>query len=357
MRWSRRPCQPQSAQVAPRRKTRSTLMETFIRTQLRPVQECVICTEPFGVTHQPVTLDCKHVFGHKCISRWLRDGRGNNASCPVCRHVLVVKKDTQPTFDAASIWKRLCELPLTRQHAFMGKLWIGIRNLWKRKPDGNFTVGDLLGNAIFPALIGTGAQAWSGSHDAFTDAYNLIAASWDSLGRPNRAEGLAIPFVRLAQLVSSAAATLPLYLTDLPRTTRLIWKANECLGLTEGSINWDLIMNASRLESTQHLPLLHLYTALISQSVAHVSRPQKPLPNKRHELMNLVVEKCCAKIGAACYTGKASNQFKETLVFVFQELWRYQHEQGRLSLRGHAGEETIVKGIWAIAAWRKRRDS
>ncbi|KZM24668.1 uncharacterized protein EKO05_0007108 [Ascochyta rabiei] len=332
-------------------------MDAFIKTQLRPVDECIVCTEPFSDTHKPVALDCKHIFGHICISKWILDGRGNNASCPVCRHILVARKSPQPAFDAPSIWKQLCELPLERLHAFVEELWVGIRDLWKRKPNGNFTISELLEKAIFPALIETGAQAWSGTHDALTDAYNLVAASWDSLGRPNRSMGLAIPLVRLARLVSSAATTLPLYLTDLSRTTMLIWKANACLGLWEENISWDLIMDASRLESERHLPLLHLYTVLISQSIAHKSGPQQPLPKRRHDIMNLVVEKCCTKIGQANFTSKPSNEFKNTLVIVFQELWRYQHEQARLSLRGHAGEEPIVKGIWGIANWPVRRDS
>ncbi|KAH6644472.1 hypothetical protein C7974DRAFT_439837 [Boeremia exigua] len=331
-------------------------MEDFIKNQLRPVQECLICTEPFSATHLPVTLNCTHTFGYSCISKWLQGGRGNNACCPVCRHVLLVEETPQPRFDATSIWNRICELPLDRLHTFMQKLWIGIRSLWKRKPDGKFTVSDFLKKAIFPALIETGTHTWDESHDTFTDAYNLIAVSWDSLDRPDRAEGLAVPLVRLARLVSSAATTLPLYLTDLPRTTQLIWKANACLGLTEENISWDIITNASNLASDQHFPLLHLYTVLISQSIAHTSGPQQPLPTRRHEIMNMVVEKCCTKIGQVCYTGKPSNAFKDTLVFVFQEIWRFQHERSRLSLRGRVGEETIVKGMWAISGWPIKRD-
>ena len=115
-------------------------------------------------------------------------------------------------------------------------------------------------------------------------------------------------------------------------------------------------MQASKLDSDQHFPLLHLYTVLISQSIAHKSGPQRPLPTRRHEIMNLVLEKCFTMIGKSSYAGKPSNAFKDTLVFVFQELWRYQNEQARLSLRGHAGEDTIVRGIWAIAGWSVRRD-
>jgi len=238
----------------------------------------------------------------------------------------------------------------------MQKLWAGIRDLWKRKSNGKFTVTELLEKAVFPALIEAGAQARSGAHDALTDAYSLIAASWDSLGRPDRAEGLAIPLVRLARLVSSASTTLPLYLIDLSRTTRLIWKANACLGLAEVNISWDFIAEAAKMETDRYFPLLHLYTVLVSQSIAHNSGPQHPLPTRRYEIMNLVVEKCCTKIGKADFKSKPSNEFKDTLVSVFQELWRYQVEQSRLSLRGHAGEDTIVKGIWGIAGWPVKKE-
>ena len=352
----RRSCRHYLRDSASTRLAIRTPMEAFIKTQLRPVDACVVCTEPFSATHQPVALDCKHIFGHKCIAKWVQDGRGNTASCPVCRHILVARHNPKPVFDASSIWKRLCDLPLNCLHILMGKLWIGIRNLWKRNPEGKFTVRDLLEKVIFPALIEAGEEGQHDSEDAFTDAYNIIAASWDSLGRPDRADGLAIPLVRLARLVSSASATLPSYLTDLSRTTHLLWRANACLGLTEENISWAFIMQASELDSDQHFPLLHLYTVLVSQSIAHKSGPQRPLPTRRHEIMNLVLEKCFTKIGKASYAGKPSNAFKDTLVFVFQELWRYQNEQARLSLRGHAGEDTIVRGIWAIAGWSVRRD-
>lgn len=354
---SQGPSPSHSPVPASKRVYTPTLMDAFIKTHLHPVDECIVCTEPFSATHQPVALDCKHIFGHKCISRWILDGRGNNASCPVCRHVIVVEPSAQAVFDAPTIWKRLCELPLERLHNFMEKLWIGIRGLWKRKPDGKFTITELLEKAILPALVEAGDQSWGGSHDALTDAYNLVAASWDSLGRPNRAEGLAIPLVRLARLLSSASTTLPLYLTDLSRTTRLIWKANACLGLTGENISWNFIKDASQLESDRHFPLLHLYTVLISQSIAHKSGPHQSqsLPTRRHEIMNLVLENCCTKIGKASFTSKPSNEFKDTLVHVYQELWRYQHEQSRISLRGHACEVTIVRGIWAIAGWPVKR--
>ena len=84
---------------------------------------------------------------------------------------------------------------------------------------------------------------------------------------------------------------------------------------------------------------------------------RQPSPTKRHEVMNMVVEKCCVKIGKACYTSKPTAEFKDALVVVFYELGRYQQEQGRLSLRGHEGEEKIVKGVWAVAAWPIRRDA
>lgn len=324
-------------------------MDAFIRTHLRPVDECIICTQPFSATHQPVALDCKHIFGHKCIEKWVRIGKGKNDSCPICRHVLLEKKNSRPGFDAPSVWKRLCKLPIERLNEFMKELWKGIRETWQQQPDGKFTVTELLDKVVFPALIKTGAQAWSGAHDALTDAYNLIAASWDSLGRPDRADGLAIPLVRLTRLMSSASTTTTKWLTSLPQANELFWKANECLGLTEEHVSWDFIMEAAKPESNRYLPLLHLYMMLISHSI-EINPEPKQMPTRRHEIMNLVVERCCTRIGS-CYISKPSNQFKEKLVVVFEELRRYQFEKNRWGLRGHKGESALVKGIWAIAGW------
>lgn len=338
--------------VQPTAKHMSTSisMDNFIKTQLLPVDECIVCTEPFSATHKPVALNCKHIFGHECIERWIRSGRGNKASCPVCRHVLVERKNARPAFDTHSLWRRLCELPPDCLHGFMSWLWKGIRELWQRKPDGKFKTTDILEKVIFPALITTGAQAWSGSHDALTDAYNLIAASWDSLERPNRADGLAIPLVRLTRLMVSASQVTKRWLTSLRQVNELFWKANECLGLTEECISWDVINDAANLESDRYFPLLHLYTMLISHGLEMNPEPEN-MPTRRHEIMNLVIERCCKKIGSECYAGRPSNSFKDSLLVVFQELRRYQLGKNRWSLKGHNGEVAIVKGLWALGGW------
>jgi hypothetical protein len=106
----------------------------------------------------------------------------------------------------------------------------------------------------------------------------------------------------------------------------------------------------------RYFDLLHLYTVLISQSIAHFPAPQ-PYPSKRHEVVNLVVERCCVKIGGSgCgWKGRPGNELKDTLVIVYEELRRYQIEKGRMSLRGHHEEEAVVRGIWALAAWRGRK--
>lgn len=41
----------------------------------------------------------------------------------------------------------------------MEKVWIGIRGLWKRKPDGKFTITELLEKVILPALVEAGEQS------------------------------------------------------------------------------------------------------------------------------------------------------------------------------------------------------
>jgi hypothetical protein len=131
----------------------------------------------------------------------------------------------------------------------------------------------------------------------------------------------------------------------------LFWNANASLGLSGDSINWNYIMEAAKLENQRYLPLLNLYTVLISLSIAHMEAPRE-WPTRRHEVMNLVVERCCRKIGGD-WQGKPSNEFKDLLVVVFGELKRHQLEDGKMSLRGHAREEHVIAGLWAIAMWRK----
>lgn len=329
-------------------------MEEFINSQLHPVETCIICTEPFGAHHQPVSLPCKHIFGHECIKKWLRIGRGNNTSCPQCRDSIVQRRNPRAAFDVPSIWEAMCEQPPERLHTFITEIWSGLRTLWQRKTTGKFSVTEILDAAIIPALVETTnptAPRQRREHDPLLDCYNLIAASWDSLGRPDTATGLAIPLVRLARLMSSASSTIPKWLTSLERINHLFWKANACLGLTTTDISWDAIMACSQdLADTQHLPLLHLYTVLVSQSISHCAGP-KFWPSRRHEVMNLVVERCCKKIGGVEWSSKPSNEFKDMLVTVYEELRRCQTKKKKASLKGHDGEESMVKGIWALAGW------
>jgi hypothetical protein len=236
----------------------------------------------------------------------------------------------------------------------MVNIWSGLRTLWQRRANGKFSVIELLDIAIIPALIQTvslNAQRQVRENDPILDCYNLIAASWDSLGRPNTATGLAIPLVRLARLMSSASSTVPKWLTTVPRTNRLFWTANVCLGTTQPDISWDFVIAASKdIAKSQHFPLLHLYTMLLSQSISHNSRPSL-WPVRRHEIMNLVVGRCCKKIGGDTWAGKPTNEFKDRLVFVYEELRRYQLHRQKQSLRGHDVEDDVVKGMWALAAW------
>jgi hypothetical protein len=328
-------------------------MENFIHTQLHPVENCLICQDPFSASHQPVTLPCKHIFGHECIKTWLRTGRGNNTSCPNCRYVVVQRQESKASFDVPSIWRALCEQPPEQLHALMSKIWSGLQTLWQCKPDGKFTITELLDKVIIPALVHTASSNGSRQirdNNTMLDCYNLIAASWDSLGRPDSASGLAIPLVRLARLMSSASSTLPKWLTTVPRTNRLFWKANACFDLTQKDVSWDLIIEASHLSDGRYFPLLHVYTLIISQNFAHCPQPAQ-WPTRRHEVMNMVVDRCCKKIAGDSWVGKPSNEFKDVLVVVYEELRRYQLEKKKLSLRGHDGEDELVRGVWALSRW------
>lgn len=333
-------------------------MDQFLNTQLHPAETCIVCTEHFSESHQPVALPCKHIFGYECIKRWFKNGRGNTRACPTCRYVVVEKLSSHSAFDVTTVWMALSEESPERLHRLMVNIWGRLQELWQQNPDGKFTVTEMLDHAIIPALVWTArhtAISEDQEYNSIQDCYNLMAASWDSLDRPDSPSGLAIPLVRLARLMSSASTILPRWLTTNPRVNRLIWRANFSLGLTEKAINWEFIIEAARLDNQRYFALLHLHTLLISQSITHNSQSD-PWPMSRHKTMNLVVERCCTKVGGQDWEGKPSNQFKDVLVVVYEELRRYQLEKRKISLRGHDGEEIVVRSIWALADWSVSHD-
>jgi hypothetical protein len=69
---------------------------TSIRTMPRPgdaqefisslgTMECSICEEAFDSEHLPVMVDgCRHVFGQKCLARWVNSDNAGINKCPVC---------------------------------------------------------------------------------------------------------------------------------------------------------------------------------------------------------------------------------------------------------------------------------
>ncbi|KAJ4359883.1 uncharacterized protein N0V89_000439 [Didymosphaeria variabile] len=317
-----------------------TTMEDFIRSKLQPSGSCIICTDPFSADHQPVALQCHHIFGHNCIKKWLHSGRGANNSCPVCRREVYAPSDSQ-AFTSASIWTALCASSPNRIHAFMIALWSCVTALFADDPTGNFTICDLLGQAVIPAL-----SKIAGARGAFHDCHALILSSWNSLGRPNTASGLAIPLVRLARMMTQTSGILPKWITTVQRTSLLFWRANTCLGTTSLDISWAHLREAAHLTNPRYFPLLHLYTVLLSQNIVH-SRPTHAGPTRTQ-----ILDRCCNKIGGG-WAGQPSEAFKESVVGVYDELRRHQLDEKRISLRGHEEEKGVVTGLWAMAGWRR----
>jgi len=322
-------------------------MEDFIQTKLQPTASCVICTEAFDTSHQPVALRCNHVFGHECIKTWLREGRGNTNSCPFCRYA-IYDTDPEPAFDCHSIWESLCEQPPEHLHDFLSNLWARLQRLWQAKPSGDFSTVDVMQRVVLPALTDTAET----HGNPFTDALSLAAASWESLNRPDEPYGLGIPLVRLVRLMSQASSILPKWITTVQRTSMLFWSANAALGLTQHHISWDHMMEAAQLENERYFPLLHLYTVLISQHIAH-TQPENFQQSQR-KLIEWVVKRYCEKIGGG-WSGKPSGEFKRMLAGVYGSLGKYQVEEKRISLRGHAAEVHVVRGMWATTMWRKEK--
>jgi len=56
--------------------------------------ECAICMEGYDANHPPIILECHHIFGEKCVKRWIESGNG---LCPNCRAPLHGEETTVPT--------------------------------------------------------------------------------------------------------------------------------------------------------------------------------------------------------------------------------------------------------------------
>ncbi|KAJ4288613.1 hypothetical protein N0V90_011850 [Kalmusia sp. IMI 367209] len=320
-------------------------MENFIDTKLHPTDTCTICTEPFSTKHAPVALSCHHIFGYHCIKNWLRYGRGNTNSCPVCRH-LIYPSTTGSAFTDASIWNTLCEQTTEHIHVLLTALWHRVQKLWVGKLTGTFTTQELLSKVVIPALNKTGGDL----HGVFLDCYELVASTWNSLGQSDQVRGLAVPLVRLVRLMMQTSSILPKWMTTVPRTSMLFWKANAALGTAAQDVNWAHLMEAAQLANVRYIPLLHLYTVLLSQNIVH-SEPC-PFSKRKENAEALVVERCCKRIGGE-WGGRPSAEFKEQVLVVYEELRRHQLEEKRLSLRGHEEERAVVMGLWAMAIWKK----
>ena len=68
-------------------------LSTINISDLPAGSECIICQDPYGTasdtniqTEHAVRLECDHIVGSECISKWLLE-RGKN-SCPYCRREL-----------------------------------------------------------------------------------------------------------------------------------------------------------------------------------------------------------------------------------------------------------------------------
>ena len=84
-------------------------------------QDCPICMDvlmPLSADQEsscqgpPVQLDCGHVFGKACISRWLTE----STSCPTCRTLIIDLDLLDWRNERASILSDLTSLIQTQSH-------------------------------------------------------------------------------------------------------------------------------------------------------------------------------------------------------------------------------------------------
>lgn len=324
-------------------------MEGFLRT-LQATEICMICQEAFSKTHAPAVLPCKHVFGKQCVEDWLRNGRGNTDSCPYCRNTLFERTDE-------AIWLDICALPSARLHRLMTLLVENYR-ICRQLHRGHHSHQPFFDEILCPALSNMPPPLGD-------DALTRCLARLLELHGPDGSEypmhtfqGLVKPLYRLLALTYLAHKKVPQHLITNPTFSALVFKANACLDYTTSKHNWNHLNEASSLLNDRYIHFLHLFTVFVSQDISYNGNKSPKISEmRRHEKVNFVVDAYCKGVDINRYwEGQPSNEFKDRLVSVYEELRRHQIDMGRISLRGNDGEETTVRGLWQTAAWKIKRE-
>ncbi|KAF2194577.1 hypothetical protein K469DRAFT_547612 [Zopfia rhizophila CBS 207.26] len=323
-------------------------MEEFINTKLQPVEVCPICHEDFGTNHVPVTLDCKHIFGHHCLLQWVRSDQVRANTCPTCRDQLFSKSNVG---NNNPHWHSLCQENPIRLAEFVGLLWQHMRHCFKGNFQQAVTDYQLIHNVIRPSL---GQLRRSGG--AFQQ-YWAPVRDLPPTGSVTR--GPYLPLVRLVRVMQDVIDIIPLHVTTIARANMLFWKMNACSYPSARTLVWADLMAASLLahESDHLFPVLHWFTMVMSQQIFQFygEYPWASDQNTKERFVTAVCYDGVNGIGRH-WTSYPGLWFTKSLVEVYEELWRQVRGLRKLSLRGSDWEEPVVRGLWAIQGWKRRKN-
>ncbi|ORY16398.1 hypothetical protein BCR34DRAFT_476277 [Clohesyomyces aquaticus] len=339
-------------------------MDDFLQ-HLQRVDVCPVCQNGFDTQHTPVILDCRHIFGHSCLTTWVRNGRGLTNSCPCCRAQLfsVDNKNVESgadtssffantTRDAEQQWSAICNQPIELITIFLNQAWLSVEHLLSRTAPRKQGIYELMPNVLTPALC---AGSRIGDFAPFRRTYEKLEVILE--GPPGEMDvdnsyGPLIPLLRLVEMMASAIDIVPKYVRTSPQANMLIWKANTSLGLDIRSFRWQHIVEAVELQENRHWHALWWFTMLISQQIAH-DDSVKAWPAVEHRRKDIMKNKFLDRIGRSW--GLPSDAFVAKAYIVYEELIRHQVAMKRISLRGKDGEEHIVRGLWQTSQWIVRR--
>ena len=63
------------------------LNRRLINVEIKPEDECIICTDPQASGEKLTMLSCGHIYHNSCITNWLMN---SNPQCPICRKYSVI---------------------------------------------------------------------------------------------------------------------------------------------------------------------------------------------------------------------------------------------------------------------------
>ncbi|KAF2744011.1 hypothetical protein M011DRAFT_461257 [Sporormia fimetaria CBS 119925] len=296
-----------------------------------PSKICVLCSRPFSPDHRSVRTPCGHRFGFRCYHNSRNIYRGIAFPCPVCNKLLRLR-NLQPgtRLDTVEgLWAALSvRKDLVRVHVFLEYL---------NRPPSATGPGDKI-RKIQRALATIKTD--EDPQNMFRIFPNVSAS--EAITMP-----IFLPLLRLDDL--NCFVYQKLRIAGNPFLSQLVWDANACLDTVKSDapvvrLACDHLEAAAQLENDNLFKLLHLFSVLLSQSVAWLGDWEE----HPEEWANSAADRYLKELVGGFAAGDPTADFLDRAGGAHFRLWLHQRRDGMPALLAHTGEENEVLTVWTL---------